>query len=340
MKIADIAKEAGVSIGTVDRVLHNRGRVSKETKAKIEKIIKDSGYKPNIIASNLKKNKSIKIGILIPKLSSEGGYWDMIYNGINRAMAEITQFPISTETREFDRTIRGDYLEKGKELINEGIDVLAMAPVVQSEAYQVIASLKDIPYAFFDSSLPEAHPITENLQNSYKAGWCAAKIMNVLNPDASKFVCLQMHSTAYNLQQRAKGFTDYFETKNVDIVNLVWDYKNKKELFLAFFDSVINENPDAAGYFIPNDATSKIAYRLKEKLSDKMPTVIGFDLLEDNKKGLREGVISVLISQQPENQGYNTIREIFQSQLLNQHNTTQKESIPIDIIIKENLPEG
>lgn len=43
MKISEIAKAAGVSVGTVDRVLHNRGRVSKETKANIEKIIKENG---------------------------------------------------------------------------------------------------------------------------------------------------------------------------------------------------------------------------------------------------------------------------------------------------------
>ncbi len=339
MRIADIAKEAGVSIGTVDRVLHNRGRVSPETKASIEKIIKDSGYKTNIIASNLKKKRSIKIGILIPRLDSEGGYWRLIFNGIERAMAEITQFPVSVEVRQFDRTVSGDSFKKGEELIGEGIDVLAMAPVVQSEATRLIAVMKDIPYAFFDSSLPETNPLTENLQNSYKAGFCAGRLMSIQNPDAVKFICLQMHSTAYNLQQRAKGFSDFFSNRNIEIVNIVWDYKEDDVLFFEFFDSVIAANPDASGYFVTNDATSKIAYHLKKKYSGGMPTVIGFDLLDRNRKGLKDGVISVLISQQPENQGYNTIKEIFQSRLLKQHDTVPTASIPIDIIIRENLPE-
>jgi len=339
MRIADIAKEAGVSIGTVDRVLHNRGRVSPETKAAIEKIIKDSGFKTNIIASNLKKQRSLRIGILIPRLDSEGGYWRLIFNGIERAIAELSQFPVSIEVREFDRTVAGVSFEMGKELISEGIDVLAMAPVVQSEAFRLITAMKDIPYAFFDSSLPETRPLTENLQDSYKAGFCAGRLMSIRNPDAAKFICLQMHSTAYNLQQRAKGFSDFFSGRDIEIVNIVWDYKEDDQLFFEFFDSIINENPDASGYFVTNDATSKIAYHLKKKYSGGMPTVIGFDLLDLNRKGLKDGVISVLISQQPENQGYNTIKEIFQSRLLNQHETVPTVPIPIDIIIRENLPE-
>ncbi len=127
MKIADIAKAAGVSIGTVDRVIHDRGRVSKETREKIEKIIEDSGYKPNIMASNLKKGTTITIGVLIPLLSSEGGYWQKIYDGMRTAMEEVSHFSISLKMREFDRTRAGDALEKGKELIAQGISVLAIA---------------------------------------------------------------------------------------------------------------------------------------------------------------------------------------------------------------------
>ena len=62
--IKDIAKRANVSIGTVDRVLHNRGNVSSETKKKIEKTIKELKYKPNIYARQLKLAKRYKIGAM------------------------------------------------------------------------------------------------------------------------------------------------------------------------------------------------------------------------------------------------------------------------------------
>ena len=68
MTLTEIAKLAGVSAGTVDRVLHNRKGVSEKTKIKIQSIIEENGYEPNLIAQQLKNNKTLNIGILLPKL--------------------------------------------------------------------------------------------------------------------------------------------------------------------------------------------------------------------------------------------------------------------------------
>ena len=48
--VKEVARLAGVSIGTVDRVLHDRGGVSAETKSRIDEIITSLGYEPNLIA--------------------------------------------------------------------------------------------------------------------------------------------------------------------------------------------------------------------------------------------------------------------------------------------------
>ena len=55
--INDVAKAAGVSKGTVDRVLHNRGEVSKKSKEKVLRVIEELGYKPNLYASMLASQK-------------------------------------------------------------------------------------------------------------------------------------------------------------------------------------------------------------------------------------------------------------------------------------------
>lgn len=338
MKISEIANMAGVSIGTVDRVIHNRGRVSKKTKEKIEKIIQDSNYKPNPMASNLKKGKSLRIGILIPNLKSEGGYWQKIYNGILSAFDELSAFSVEKELMEFNRYIHGDLLEKGKLLFEKNIDVLALAPVVQSEAYQLIAHIKNFPYAFFDSSLKNANPITENLQDPYKAGWFSGRIMELFSPGQNKFVCLQMHETAYNLQRRAQGFSDYFKDKQATIINLTWS-DTSEDLFFSFMDSVLNENQNISGFFITNDATGRLAKYLNKKNLNPFPYLIGFDLLDENREELLNNHISALISQQPEIQGYNTIQEIFRIIVLNQADTVPTNPIPINVIFKENLPD-
>ena len=78
IRIVDIAKMAGVSVGTVDRVIHNRGRVSEENKKKVQAILEMVHYQPNLMARSLASKKqyhfvaiirslTVNIGRLFPK---------------------------------------------------------------------------------------------------------------------------------------------------------------------------------------------------------------------------------------------------------------------------------
>lgn len=65
LTIKDIAKLSGFSTGTVSRVLNNHPDLSPETKEKIEKIIEDHNYQPNVNAKQLKKTISSNIVIIV-----------------------------------------------------------------------------------------------------------------------------------------------------------------------------------------------------------------------------------------------------------------------------------
>ena len=57
IRLTDIARMANVSVGTVDRVIHNRGRVSEENIRRVKEIMEQVGYKPNLIARSLAVKK-------------------------------------------------------------------------------------------------------------------------------------------------------------------------------------------------------------------------------------------------------------------------------------------
>ena len=71
IRIKDIAIRAGVSVGTVDRVLHNRPSVSKEARDKVEKALEEMDYQPNMYASALAYNKTYNFICIMPKHESE-----------------------------------------------------------------------------------------------------------------------------------------------------------------------------------------------------------------------------------------------------------------------------
>ena len=68
--IKDVAKRAGVGVGTVSRVLNGSGYVADETKEKIEIAMRELNYIPNELARNLYRKKSGIIAVLVPNISN------------------------------------------------------------------------------------------------------------------------------------------------------------------------------------------------------------------------------------------------------------------------------
>ena len=93
--ISDVAKAAGVGRGTVDRVLHNRGRVSEETAQKVINVIQQLGYKPNMAARILARKRAYKIAVILR--DKEKDFWDLVKRGINQAEAEHAEIGIKIE---------------------------------------------------------------------------------------------------------------------------------------------------------------------------------------------------------------------------------------------------
>lgn len=152
--IRDVARKAGVGVGTVSRVLNGTGYVSADTKKKIENAIDELEYKPNELARNLFRNRTGIVGILVPDLDHpffssyvrqteaalyEMGYKTLIGNTIG----------ISNREREFldmlDRnmvdgiitgshTLDGDeYLKRKKTIVSLDRDFGAEIPMVGSD---------------------------------------------------------------------------------------------------------------------------------------------------------------------------------------------------------------
>lgn len=80
IRIKDIAHLAGVSVGTVDRVLHGRSGVSEASRKKVENILKQLDYQPNMYASALASNKKYVFACLLPQHTA-GEYWTYVETG-------------------------------------------------------------------------------------------------------------------------------------------------------------------------------------------------------------------------------------------------------------------
>ena len=80
-RIKDIAELAGVSTGTVDRVIHNRGEVSLDSRKKIEEVLIKINYSKSSGVQAKEENKRFRILAILPQ-HAEGDYWHAVKRGI------------------------------------------------------------------------------------------------------------------------------------------------------------------------------------------------------------------------------------------------------------------
>lgn len=335
MTLLEIAKEANVSIGTVGRVIHNKKGVAPKTRKKIQEIIQEHDFKPNIFASQLKKTQSIHIGVLLPELDSGSGYWEQIYCGISKATAVLSPFNIKTTRVAFNRDIPEDTLEKGMALLKSGINALITAPVNPEEFKILLAQAEDIPYVFVDTPFENINPLFTIVQNPYQGGLCAGRVMKNLR-GSGKYACVRMFKNAYNLQERFRGFKDFITQDSASSVIDGACYSIEVQKLYAYLDSLLESNPDIKGFFIPHAEIYLIAQYLVDRGIRDKTSLVGYDLLEANKAKLQEGLIDCIIGQRPIFQGMNAVYAIHSAINLKQ-DVKGRINVPIDIYYRENL---
>lgn len=236
--IRDVAKLAGVGVGTVSRVINNTGYVSKEAKEKIEAAMKELDYTPNELARNLFRNKTGIIAVLVPTISHpffaefveyvetelhERGYKIMLCNTSNGRNYESTYLQMLKQSI-VDGVITGVHSLDVQEYLNINRPIVALDRYIADE----------IPVVSVDHR---------------RGGFLAAK--ELIRCGCKKVVQIM---EAKRVQSPARYRHIVFEREmkenGIDIYTyeLEWN-KFDSEYFYTVAKQVIEEHPDADGMF-------------------------------------------------------------------------------------------
>jgi LacI family transcriptional regulator len=343
VRIKDIAEKASVSIGTVDRVIHNRGEVSPETRDRVLQIIHDMQYKPDYLARALKSKKSFRVGVIIPDGSGGNEFWKSPLKGIDEALEEILPFELQVDYHLFDQFRKESFVERSHQLLNEQPHGVMVAPVFFRETYSFLNRLKalNIPFVLINSNIN--HPAQQCFigQDSMRSGQLAAHLMSYGLPAGSEVIIINIarERDNYNhIKYREEGFKQFFSQQNmltrISLVRANINSSDKRDLFKRL-EKILFNGKQTGGIFVTNSRVYAVAEFLdKNKMYDLK--LIGYDLIDQNIRYLEKGIIDFLISQKPKEQGYAGIMSLFN--LLVQEKKPEPETyIPIDIITTENL---
>jgi len=340
IRIKDIAEKAKVSIGTVDRVLHNRGEVAESTKEKIRKIIDELDYQPNIFASNLASKKSAVFATLLPLPLLVDGYWNKPFIGIKKRNAELSQYNVQIKSFTFSQSNSQIFITEAEKILKLKPDGVILAPFFKKESAKFIEKLKEfgIPFVFIDSEIKDAGQISYIGQDSFQSGLVSGKLLDLILPEGNILVIhfAKEMDNQNHLTQREKGFYNWYITNKVEKHQLFTTEvaETKDEIWMESINEKIKRK-NIKGIFVTNSRVFNVG-RLIEKYELKGIQVIGHDLLKENIKYLKKDIVKFLICQRPEEQGYNAINKLFRNVV--QKRKIEKENYSsIDIITKENV---
>ena len=333
--IKDIAKLANVSKGTVDRVLHKRGKVSQAALDKINAVLDKIDYQPNLMARNLKNSKIYHICILLPNPETHN-YWKPCVDGINEAKSEFKSFNTKVEVFFFEPTSTESFLEVNKSVLKSPPDAVLLVPIFHKEALDVIESYNSagIIASTFNNQI-NSNSITSFVgQNLFQSGRVAARLLDLLLHKGTIVIIHidEDYENAIHMQEKEKGFRDYF-TNLKDSSFQIITFKLKHPKFKSTLTDFLETNSNIDGIFVTTSKAYQVAKIISTK--DKKIALVGYDLLEANMNYLNNRVINFLINQNPKRQAYLSTANLIEYFIFNKKLPKEK-FLPIDIITTEN----
>lgn len=338
--VKEIARRAGVSIATVDRVLHNRTGVSPATKAKILTIIKELDYQPNIFARRLSSNKTMSIAVLIPSASAESAFWDLPRQGINKAAAEIAAYGVAIHEFLFDQDEVNTFEEQVSKVLGGDYAAVVLAPMFVDRAQQFLDACdrKKMPCVLINSDLPAHDNRWYYGPDLFQSGKMGGHLLRYLLPKGNILLVniskeLDAH---HHLLRKEEGLRAYLSANGLkqDLYKIDIRHTNYSAIAKAL-DAKREEMPPVDAVFVTNSRVASVArYMEEQQLAEKI--LIGYDFIPENINYLERGTIDFLICQKPFEQGYRAIKGLC-SKLIYDVDMDRVNFMPIDLVTKENL---
>lgn len=341
IRIKDIAERSGVSVGTVDRVLHDRPNVSKKAKAKVDAVLKEINYQPNSYASALAYNRKYTFCCLLPAHSCNA-YWTEVEKGLRQCVLNRGDFHLSLFTEYYDQFDESSFSEAAEKLWEKQPDGMVVVPQNLEATRTLCAKLQEtaVPFVFLDSNIPEICPLSFFGQDSLKSGHFAGRIFMMQAGEATRRILLMKlmskgRVASRQQENREVGFRSYMAAQHptCEIVELPLQI-GEEERYDAQIGEMLSQLPDIR-HCITFSSRAHILgeYFLRHGLKDFH--LFGYDMIERNMECLKQGTIDFLVAQHPWKQGYNSVKALFNHIVLRKA-VQQYHYMPLELLTAEN----
>lgn len=341
--INDIARRTGLSKGTVDRVLHNRGEVSRKSYDRVMEVIRELGYEPNVYASLLAKGKKHLVAVLIPAYEP-GSFWELAASGIGQTTDPVTAAGLEAVLFPYDQYDIESFRSACAKVLEAEPSGVVLAPLFQGETEAVTQQFAErgIPYCFIDSRPDSNGYLAYFGMPLYKSGYlCADQLTR--GQDIPGVLIVRIRRDRYQQSDptvnRRAGFLDYMLEHAPDCkIDNVFVDPNDPDGIDAILDGYFAEHPQVRHIVMFNSRVHLLVPWLAAH-PDPERRVVGFDNLKANMDALRNGTVSVLIGQRPDEQVRLAIEALAEHAILGKNPPRKDHFMHMDVLTRYNVED-
>ena len=337
-----VAERAGVSRGTVDRVLNQRPHVKPELYQKIIQAMRELGYMPpkeeqaQALGLHDIYPKPCRLGILLPNW--QGYFKKEIIRGIADAKKLLQDYHAEVFVEICETDLPDESLERMDSLLAKGVQGLAICAKDHISISDKVNTLnaQDIPVITFNSDLSGCQRLCFVGQDLIKSGRVAGELMSkYLDIDDTLLIAIgnpEFHAHRLRLQGFCERiYENGFSGGNLEIIETYNDYS----LTYQKIRDVLSRIPDVCGIYMANHSVSGCAEAIRDAGMQGKIHVISHDLTDSTKRLLKNREIDFAIAQNIYQQGYRPL--LMLRAYIQSHESIEKEASPIEIICAENM---
>lgn len=331
--IQQIADRAGVSRGTVDRALNNRGRVDMEVARQILEIADEMGY----VHKKRKRTKQpgqIKLGVVTQLANSS--FMMEVNRGIREASKELKVRGVEILLEEGLSVDEEEQLASIDRLLEQGIDGLAIMPV---DCENIRARLNEIveetgmPVVTFNSDIVGTKRSCFVGMDNRKSGYTAAGLMGMLTRGSGKVLVITGFFSSHVNNMRVDGFIEELKQSfpDMEVAGVQGSFDETSEVERIIANAMLGHQA-IAGILVVSGGQAGIANAFEKLQIERRPYVIIYDLTPKNETLLREDVADFLIDQEGYTQGHRPLYVL--ADMIQRGEEPESEYMYTDINIK------
>lgn len=311
-----IADLAGVSRGTVDRALNNRGRIRPEMAEKIREIAKQLGYQPNMAAKTLSTGgQKMKIGVIIQYADTH--FMKAVIRGAEDAKEEVERFGghvMIEEIQGGDVKQVLDAMEIFQKMDVRGIVLVPTDDELLRKTIDRYVEEKAMEVMTINSDLKGTKRRCFIGQDNMAAGRVAGGLMGEILPENGTVMILSGFRENAATKGREDGFQMELE-KNYPGIQILKPFYAYDDDWVSgkIVEEQLEKVPDLKGIYITAQGESGVCKTLRKYGLEHKVKVIAHDYEGENRQNLKEGIINFILRQNAYVQGHDSVMELFHS---------------------------